>query len=95
MMDPKIVALYGQIGVSVISQLIFAGTVIVAFFLRDASILLLVVGAVIANSTTTVNFWTGSSAGGQKKDELLAAKIGSGQSDQPIAVAINNPDPKP
>ena len=96
-MDSKIVSLYGQIGVSVLSQLIFAGTVIVAFFLRNDSILLLVVGAVIANATTTVNFWTGSSSSSQKKDDTIAGmgKTQGNGSDQPVAIAINNPEPKP
>jgi hypothetical protein len=94
-MDQKNISVYGQIGVSVLSQLIFAGTVIVAFFLRDTSILLLVVGAVIANATTTVNFWTGSSSGSQGKDAALAAaatKPGNGNQEQPVAIAINNPE---
>ena len=76
MLDPKIVSLWGQIGISILAQLIFAGTVVVAFFLHDANILLLVVGAVIANSTATIQFWVGSSSGSQKKDDAVIAAAG-------------------
>lgn len=71
-MDQKIVSQYGQISVSLLAQVTFAGTVIAAFFLHDAQILLLLVGAVIANATQTLQFWVGSSSGSQKKDDAIA-----------------------
>ena len=81
-MDPKQVSLYGQIAISVMSQLIFAGSVIAAFFVKDNNLLLLVVGAVIANATTTIQFWVGSSSGSQKKDDALQAQAQT-QAQQP------------
>ena len=93
-MDQKAVSLYGQVAVSILSQLIFAGTAVAAFFVRDDNLLLLVVGAVIANATTTINFWVGSSSGSQKKDDIVhAVTTRAEQTDQPVAIAINNPKP--
>lgn len=82
-MDTKIVSLYGQIAVSLASMVIFAGTVVVAFFFKDPNLLLLVVGAVIANATSAVQFWIGSAAGSQKKDDTIATAVNGGQAVSP------------
>jgi hypothetical protein len=77
-MDPKLVALYGQIVTSILTLIALFGCLIVSFLLRDNQLELLVVGAVIAMATTVVNYWLGSSSGSQKKDDIMAAQAAAG-----------------
>lgn len=92
MIDQKIAAVWGQIAISILAQLIFAGTVVVSFFLNDSNILLLVVGAVIANATTTIQFWVGSSSGSQKKDDAIATQTDTIiRQDRPTGTTIIKP----
>lgn len=75
MMDPKAVAAWGAIAISVVSLITFTASLVVAFFLKDPGLLNLTVGAAIANATTAVGYWLGSSSGSQKKDETIAAAV--------------------
>lgn len=73
-MDDKTVSTWGQISVSSIALLTFAGCLIVSFLLKDSQMELLVVGAAVANATTVVNYWLGSSSGSKGKDATIAAQ---------------------
>ena len=74
-MEPKTVTLGGQIATSALSLLIFAGCLVVSFYLKDQQMELLVVGAAIANATTVVNYWLGSSSSSKAKDDTIAASL--------------------
>jgi hypothetical protein len=71
--EQKTVTLGGQIATSALSLLIFAGCLVVSFYLKDQQMELLVVGAAIANATTVVNYWLGSSSSSKAKDDTIAA----------------------
>jgi hypothetical protein len=83
-MDPKAITAWGAIAVSVVALVTFTGSLVVAFFSKDAGMLNLTVGAAIANATTAVGYWLGSSSGSAKKDETIAAVV-------PIAAAVVPP----
>ena len=72
-MDEKIVALWGEISVSVLWIGLVGAALFVAFALKNTEMLLLIVGAIIANGTTIVNYWLGSSSGSKRKDAVIAS----------------------
>jgi hypothetical protein len=91
-MNDMSVSQWGAIAASVLSLLIFSGSLVASFFMQDTGLLNLVVGAAIANATTCVQYWVGSSTGSQKKDMALAAMaMSKPEAPAPVAVAISNP----
>jgi hypothetical protein len=91
-MDARAASLWGAIIVSIVTLLTFTGALVVSFFFKDPGLLNLTVGAAIANATTAVGFWLGSSAGSQKKDDViggaLAGRTGAGAA-APVVTAIS------
>ena len=76
---------------------IYAGAILLAYLVGEATLLNLMLGATIPMAQTVLGYYFGSSRGSQSKDETLAAaaaRIGNGQQDQPVAIAINNPEPE-
>lgn len=88
-MDEKIIALWGQISTSILTQLIFAVLAFLAFWLRNEQMELLVVGAAIANATTVVNYWLGSSSGSKGKDATIAGQAESPAPPKPPTTIIS------
>jgi hypothetical protein len=62
---------WGAIITSALSGCGFLAALLVAYMSKDQANLSLLVGAVVTNFATVVSFWLGSSAGSQKKDEIL------------------------
>ena len=89
-MTPQTASAWGTLATSILAQLLFAGCLIVAFFMRDMSLLLLVVGAVIANATTVVQYRGRDS---QRKDDTISRMKNADADAPPVAIAINNPEP--
>lgn len=83
-----------QPSLGILIQAIFVAALGIAYVSGDTNALTLMYGAVISNATTVINYYFGSSRGSQKKDDTIAdaAKLRAGQSDQPVAIAISNPE---
>jgi hypothetical protein len=64
----------GAISTSLLTAVTFLAALAVSYWSKDTSNLNLLIGAVIANTSTVVSFWLGSSAGSQRKDEILGAR---------------------
>jgi hypothetical protein len=73
-MNASAMSSWGAIAVSVLASLSFTAALIIAYMAKDQANLSLLIGAVISNFSTAVSFWLGSSAGSQRKDEILAQK---------------------
>lgn len=85
-----------QPSLGMLIQGIFVAALVIAYISNDSNALTLMYGAIIANSTTVINFYYGSSKGSQEQRDAIATKLNGGQPEQPpMAIAINNPDPKP
>jgi ABC-type uncharacterized transport system permease subunit len=84
-MEIKQVMVYGAITMSVLTSLVFLVSLLIAFMSKDQANLELIYGAVISNFTTSISFWLGSSAGSQKKDDVM-------QTTRPV-VPPENPHP--
>ena len=67
----------GAIVTSIISCLGFIGALVIAYLAKDTSNLTMLLGIVAGAFNTVVSFWLGSSAGSQKKDEVIAQKLPS------------------
>lgn len=65
----------GAIGVSVITTLGFIGALVISYLSKDASNLSMLLGIVAGGFQAVLGFWLGSSAGSQKKDEVIAQKL--------------------
>jgi len=74
-MDPKALASWGAIVVSVLSLGAFFLAFGVAYLSSDQNNLSLLDGSAIGMASTAVAYWLGSSSGSQKKDDVIAAKI--------------------
>jgi hypothetical protein len=73
-MSSSNVSSWGAIAVSLLASFSFTAALIIAYMAKDQANLSLLIGAVISNFSTAVSFWLGSSAGSQRKDEMLAQK---------------------
>lgn len=76
---------------------IFAGSTVGVFLIGDANLLIAMAQAIINLTMMALGYYFGSSAGSQKKDETIAAqtRARNAQPDQPVAIAINNPEARP
>jgi hypothetical protein len=64
----------GRVALAVVTQLLLLGACAFAIVDKDQQLQLLIAGAIIANATTAINWFFGSSAGSEKKDEIIAGK---------------------
>jgi hypothetical protein len=64
----------GRIGLAILTQLLLLGACGFAIVDKDQQLQLLIAGAIIANATTAINWFFGSSAGSEKKDDIIAGK---------------------
>lgn len=69
----QMASIRGTTLMSIMAAANFIAAFVVAFLSKDQANLGLLIGASIANFTTVVSYWVGSSAGSQKKDEIIAA----------------------
>lgn len=67
-------ATWGAIVASGIAGAAFIVALVIAYLSKDQANLPLLIGSVISNFSTVVSFWVGSSAGSQKKDEMLGSQ---------------------
>ena len=67
----------GAVVVSVVAQATFLIALVaacaIAWIKNDYTLLIALAGAAATNATSVVNYWIGSSAGSDKKTDLLAA----------------------
>lgn len=75
MSDPRVIGLWGQIAVSIVSLAIFVVALSVALELKNENMLLMLVGAAIAMAQSVVSFWLGSSSSSSKKDDVIAGQV--------------------
>jgi hypothetical protein len=68
------VTVAGRVGLAVVTQLLLLGACAFAIVDKDQQLQLLIAGAIIANATTAINWFFGSSAGSEKKDDIIAGK---------------------
>jgi hypothetical protein len=62
----------GRIGIAIMTQLLLISACLFAVWDKDQQLQLLIAGAIIANATTAVQWFFGSSAGSEKKDDIIA-----------------------
>lgn len=62
--------------VSLVAMLIFVAAFIVAYLAKDQTSLTLLMGVAGSMGTTVVNYWVGSSAGSDRKTDLLQKNSG-------------------
>lgn len=75
--------------------LLFGAGLIAAFAFGNETQQTTMLTATVTLATAVIAFYYGSSNGSQRKDDAIAARAQSGQPDQPMAIAISNPEPKP
>jgi hypothetical protein len=69
---------------------IYAGTIVGAFFLENDTLRNLLFGSIIANATTVLNYFFGSSSSSAKKDDTIAASNAALAASTPAPVAPLN-----
>jgi len=74
-MNPRELNSIGAVATSVLALLLFAAALAAAYVMKDQTAISLLDGAVVSMATSVVSFWIGSSAGSQKKDQMLASSI--------------------
>lgn len=84
-------------GLALIAEIIFACGMALSFAYGNETQQTTMLTAAIGLSATAFGFFYQSSISGRKKDETIAslAKGNGAQPDQPVAIAINNPESKP
>lgn len=84
-------------GLALIAEVIFASGLALSFSYGNETQQTTMLTAAIGLSATAFGFFYQSSMSGRKKDETIAslAKANGGSPDQPVAIAINNPESKP
>jgi uncharacterized membrane protein len=82
-MNQQIIALIGQICVSVVSLVIFIVALAVALRLGNENMLLMLIGASIAMAQTVVSYWLGSSSSSAKKDDVIASQQATNANQEP------------
>jgi len=66
--------LWAKPAVSFFAMGIFVAAFVIAYLANDKTSLTLLMGVAGSMGTTVVNYWVGSSAGSDKKTELLSSK---------------------
>jgi hypothetical protein len=67
----------GRIGLAIVTQFLLVAACLFAVWDKDQQLQLLIAGAIIANATTAVNWFFGSSAGSERKDDIIASSTPS------------------
>lgn len=67
-----VVMVYGSIITSALASVAFCTALIIAYMSKDQPNLALLIGCVVTNFTAVVQYWIGSSAGSQKKDDIIS-----------------------
>lgn len=83
-------------GLALIAEIIFAAGLALSFAFGNETQQTTMLTAAIGLSATAFGFFYQSSMSGRKKDETIAslAKGNGSQTDQPVAIAISNPESK-
>lgn len=79
----------GAIIVSALTLGAFTTIIVLAYMHNDNTSQALLVGAIITMAQTAVGFWLGSSAGSQRKDQVIAASVAT----PPVSAPPTTPAP--
>ena len=81
---------------AVLVETIFAGVLVATFYINDTSLQAALFGIAAAQATEAIRYFFSSSLGSKQAAATIAAKLNGEQPEQqPVAIAISNPEPKP
>lgn len=71
---PNMFNVWGAPLISMFTLVIFLVALVIAYIMKNETLVTAMLGVAAANATTVVNFWLGSSSGSHSKDVMISAQ---------------------